>query len=200
MTFTFISRYRNETSFRHTASGQRYRLFDDGKLTVDGMEPDLDSFRAFRKWQEASHAEEMAAMRADPAKFPPDIVAEVDKPIFAKPCSWWQWFDNLALDAAETEDGKAFVAAGFSLYHTGGGCTAWSREIPDTGGCEILITNGDSGHLRDDPDDDYWVGGYNADGEGFEDLSGDGFKTAALAIANADEIANAIKQGHGVVA
>lgn len=194
MTFNFISRYRDQTHFRHGVTGQSYRLFDDGKLTVDGMEPDLESFRAFRKWQEATHAAEIAAMRADPEKYPPHIVDEVDKPVFAKAATWWQWFDNLALDAAESEDGKAFVAAGFSLYHTGGGCTAWQREIPDTGGCEVLITNGNSGHLREDPDDDYWIGGYNADGEGIEDVSGDACKTAALAIANADEIANAIKQ------
>ena len=40
-----------------------------------------------------------------------------------------EWFNALEAKVAETETGKAFLSAGFSLTTTGGNCTAWRKEI-----------------------------------------------------------------------
>lgn len=50
-----------------------------------------------------------------------------------------EWFDALVLEAECTEDGRLFKAAGFELEPTGGGCTAWRRDVAD--GCYILVTD-----------------------------------------------------------
>ena len=58
---------------------------------------------------------------------------------------WWAWFDSVCDKAATTDDGKRFLAAGFTVTHTGGGCTAWERLIPGTDKA-IMITDGNLGH------------------------------------------------------
>lgn len=68
---------------------------------------------------------------------------------------FWQWFDSLAASAILTDDGKLFANAGFSLDHTGGGCTGWRRDIEGTSKF-ILITNGDLGHELSAEDVDYF--------------------------------------------
>lgn len=78
--------------------------------------------------------------------------AEEAKPEFAPVApaktedKFWKWFDRVEALALETDDGKEFAAAGFKLHHTGGGCTAWRREIPETAWSVIIVTD-DAGHL-----------------------------------------------------
>lgn len=56
------------------------------------------------------------------------------------------------------------LAAGYEAWHTGGGCMAWRRELPDGG--HLLVTAGDDG-LDADPAEAAWcVGRYGAE-EGF---------------------------------
>lgn len=47
--------------------------------------------------------------------------------------------------AAQTDDGKLFIQAGFTVHHTGGGCLAWRKELPS--GDYILITDEDGTQL-----------------------------------------------------
>lgn len=80
-----------------------------------------------------------AAEAAPAAEVAPEAAAEpaVD--------GWWKWWDGVVAAAAATEQGQAFIAAGFTLWHTGGGCTAWRRDIEGAGKF-VMITDGDLGH------------------------------------------------------
>lgn len=83
--------------------------------------------------------------------YPVAAPVEDVKPLFApvqpahSESKFWAWFDATNARALETDDGKEFAAAGFKLDHTGGGCTAWRRDIEATGWA-IVITTDDSGH------------------------------------------------------
>lgn len=53
-----------------------------------------------------------------------------------------------------TDYGRELVKAGFAYQHTGGGCTAWIREIaPDV---QILITAGPDGFTAEFEPGDIW--------------------------------------------
>jgi hypothetical protein len=74
---------------------------------------------------------------------------------------------------------------GFSIVHTGGGCTAWTIEAED--GRHVLITGGDA-FVPEPDDDDVFVGLYTADGDWVEDAGREFPNTAAgtrLAVAYA---------------
>jgi hypothetical protein len=64
--------------------------------------------------------------------------------------NFWKWFDEVKAKASATEYGAAMVAAGFELGHTGGGCTAWEKQIG--GGWFILVTNDDASHELENGD------------------------------------------------
>jgi hypothetical protein len=59
---------------------------------------------------------------------------------------FWEWFDATAKAAGETFDGKMFIADGFELSHTGGGCTAWEKPIAGTPWV-LTIVSDDSSHI-----------------------------------------------------
>lgn len=54
-----------------------------------------------------------------------------------------EWFNAEASAAMDTECGKAFVAAGFEFWHSGGYLTAWRKETPQG---EYLASVNDSGN------------------------------------------------------
>jgi hypothetical protein len=78
---------------------------------------------------------------------------------------FWAWFDKRESEANATDDGKRFTAAGFELHHTGGGCTAWLRQIPDSE-WHLLVTAGDgcSHELATDIPDCWLIGAHSRDG------------------------------------
>ena len=79
---------------------------------------------------------------------------------------FWTWFDAASKAAAETPHGQEFVAAGFEFYHTGGGCTAWRKDI--AGGRHVLITDddGSAGSYADGSCPDSWLVGWHDDESG----------------------------------
>lgn len=98
--------------------------------------------------------------------------------------SFWARFDKLAAEAAETEDGKAFLANGFRLFANGGGCTAWSLDLDN--GWQVLVTDSDGATHALDPNipGDHWlVGMHGPEGE-YSDA------TEAHSVAEAIEAAN----------
>jgi hypothetical protein len=61
--------------------------------------------------------------------------------------------------AADTAAGKIAIAAGWEIFHTGGGCLAWSIEktLSDGTAVQALVSN--EGHEYDGPvDDAIWSG------------------------------------------
>lgn len=109
----------------------------------------------------------------------------------------FEWFDALAAGAERTDDGRLFKAAGFKLDHTGGGCTAWRRDVAE--GCYILIT--DSGgtdhrlgesYAADPGRADCWLIGLHRDDGDYSD--GIEAATAAEAIAIARGIEESARQ------
>lgn len=85
--------------------------------------------------------------------------------------NFFTWFDKVRNEALATEDGKRFVEAGFDVYHTGGGCLAWHKQLPNNR--YILITDMDSGLLVDPTieGDCYFVGLYDEDADCEEKVS-----------------------------
>lgn len=43
--------------------------------------------------------------------------------------TFFEWFDGYVAQVSATDYGKAFLAAGFYVQHTGGGCTAWQMDL-----------------------------------------------------------------------
>ncbi|MTH62153.1 hypothetical protein [Paracoccus litorisediminis] len=86
-------------------------------------------------------------------------------------------------EAEASTDGKAFIAAGFTLHHTGGGCMAWRKII---GTVDVLVTNDDgTSHIPDE--DGYQAGIY--DNDTCEEISSQSnIPTAQEAILIADEM------------
>jgi len=93
-------------------------------------------------------------------------------------------FNKHANAALATPEGKAFSANNFDFAHTGGGCTAWRREIDDTG-CHILITDsgGTDAKLSTTEPDCWLIGAHGYDG-GFSDVREARTVEQAIAIAN----------------
>ena len=82
---------------------------------------------------------------------------------------WHTWWEGVVAVANATPEGVAFTNDNFQLTHTGGGCTAWERDVDDTG-WRILITDSEGlGHKLEATDangvaPDYWlVGGQHDD-------------------------------------
>jgi len=106
---------------------------------------------------------------------------------------WHSWWDGVVAAANATPEGIAFTKGNFQLTHTGGGCTAWEREVGDTG-WRVLITDSEGlGHkleanaAEDETIPDYWlIGGQHDDDEtGTECLKA---ATAEEALAAADRV------------
>lgn len=66
--------------------------------------------------------------------------------------TFWDWFDATREAALATETGKRMALDGFGLTHTGGGCTAWQKEIAGTE--FFILISSESGHEIElaDPD------------------------------------------------
>lgn len=68
--------------------------------------------------------------------------------------------------ALATEDGKAFTAAGFTFWHTGGGCTAWQRDVGSSGWYLLITDSSGCDAMLDPMQEDHWlVGAHGPDGE-----------------------------------
>jgi hypothetical protein len=81
---------------------------------------------------------------------------------------FWTAFDRHEKAILATPEGQQFTDDNFSFCHTGGGCTAWEREIDDTG-CRVWITDSSGTHamltVADDGGIDYWlIGAHGYDG------------------------------------
>lgn len=64
---------------------------------------------------------------------------------------------------------QTFLAHGFEIYHTGGGCMAWRKESSD--GSYYLITDESGCYLPEDDDRPFILGRYkNDEDEGQSDL------------------------------
>lgn len=64
------------------------------------------------------------------------------------------------MNATKTPNAELMTSHGYELYHTGGGCMAWMREVE---GGYILITNDDAG-VDSDADEVVWIVGRYLDG------------------------------------
>lgn len=104
--------------------------------------------------------------------------------------------DSLRLEALATEDGRRFLAAGFTIEHMGGGCTAWKKDLPanrwilitDSEGCDHTLSDASA---NDPGKPDFWLVGIHdedSDGDYMEaGTAGDAIK-AALALEYRDVI------------
>jgi len=115
--------------------------------------------------------------------------------VMAMSDKFWTWFDAMRDAAIATEDGKLFHAAGFDLTHTGGGCTAWERVIPDTP-YVLWITNSNAGHDLTQEDIDYygetWLLGAHELNEGYYTDCLTSFQVRDI-LAKADWLTDAVK-------
>jgi hypothetical protein len=75
---------------------------------------------------------------------------------------FWDRFDALTKTMAATAHGKAMMEAGWHIAHTGGGCMAWEKNLPDGRYVWICDENNDLGERQDEP---YLVGLYDANGQ-----------------------------------
>lgn len=78
--------------------------------------------------------------------------------------------EDLQAELAETDDGKAFMKAGFEVAHMGGGCLAWERyqfglglslRITDSEGFDVRL--GDAHANNPDKPDAWLIGLYTSD-------------------------------------
>lgn len=97
------------------------------------------------------------------------------------------WAEMEAASLA-TEEGRAFAAIGFEVWMSGGGCTAWFKQLPADKYMLITDSSGSDHHLNADGYDgkpDYWIVGIHfdgSDGEYLESATHDEAVAAALAI------------------
>lgn len=77
---------------------------------------------------------------------------------------FFEWFDRVSREARGTPVGEIMLAAGFEVFHAGGGCLAWSKDLADPRGWQILICDEGNG-LGNTPDETYLIGLYGADGD-----------------------------------
>lgn len=80
---------------------------------------------------------------------------------------FFSWFDRVCDAAHQSAVGKVLEPAGWSVYHTGGGCLAWSKDNADNT-FEVLITYGADGlgeeiTEADLPNETFGVGLYGHD-------------------------------------
>lgn len=78
---------------------------------------------------------------------------------------FWAWFDALSAKAKASPVGEVMTKAGYEPYHTGGGCTAWSR-LDEGKKVQVMICDEANG-LGDRVDEEYLVGLHSVDGEHF---------------------------------
>jgi hypothetical protein len=98
------------------------------------------------------------------------------------------WLDRIDAEINASATGQLFLAAGYHMQHTGGGCLAWEKVSGDV---TVLITGDDGVSLCLDTAPDYWlVGKY--DTKSGESLDTDNLApdraTAAAAIAYGDSL------------
>ena len=106
---------------------------------------------------------------------------------------FWTAFDKHEKQTLATADGAALKAAGFEFSHTGGGCTAFQREIvgyQGFEGWEVWVTDsGGTDAIRSyDVPDCYVIGVHGPDGEHCALESYRQVQTAAEAVVAADAI------------
>jgi hypothetical protein len=100
---------------------------------------------------------------------------------------FFTWLDDVCRKAKKSKPGKVLMAAGFTVYHTGGGCLAWRKDYP--GKVYVLLTDDvDGANLNLDESDDWLIGIYRDDDVDGEPLIEDATaETVAGAIKAADE-------------
>lgn len=74
---------------------------------------------------------------------------------------FWAWLEETKMKHSETDHGKKLIAAGFEIWHTGGGCLAWGKTI-EANGNYFLITDDDAGIEFDGT---FFVGHYAEDSD-----------------------------------
>lgn len=89
------------------------------------------------------------------------------------------WFDKVSAEAHATEFGAKLRAAGFCVWHSGGGCLAWIKT--GEAGRFGLITNDDGG--LPEPGFPIWTGLQDEDGDVEADLHETDDIDAAIAAA-----------------
>lgn len=70
-----------------------------------------------------------------------------------------QWMDE---KEAGCRSGASMREAGFSFWHTGGGCTAWGKALDD--GTELMVTTTDADADGDPEGSEWLIGRYDEDG------------------------------------
>ena len=98
-----------------------------------------------------------------------------------------------ALETANQEASRAFQEAGFEHWHTGGGCTAWRKELPDgrylmitdSSGCDATLGECHESH-RDKPD--AWMVGIHNDSDCLDCREAADAKAALAACAGLEPI------------
>lgn len=75
MQFRFISRYRDESDYlpARSNSGDRWRIRDNGRLTIGFQPATVEQIAAFNAWRIADHNRQIETMRADPVRYPPEF-------------------------------------------------------------------------------------------------------------------------------
>ena len=68
---------------------------------------------------------------------------------------FWAFMDGVKDNAEKADYAAPLLDMGFSVFHTGGGCTAWGLDLGNE--WQLLITNGDLSHDLSDIDSDYGI-------------------------------------------
>lgn len=106
---------------------------------------------------------------------------------------FYAWFDGMRAAARASDDGKVFAASNFDIAHTGGSCTAWSRDIDDTGWCVIITCSEGCSHELYDADDCWFVGvASNVEGDF---INGEEAQSIEDALVMADKLHEKITSG-----
>lgn len=74
---------------------------------------------------------------------------------------FWAWLEATKKKQDESEHGKKLIAAGFEIWHTGGGCLAWGKTLEPSGDY-FMITDTEAGI---DFEGEFFAGHYAEDKE-----------------------------------
>lgn len=113
---------------------------------------------------------------------------------------FFQWFDAVTSEAADTLIGKTMATAGYVVTHTGGGCLAWEKAAEGCNWC-VWICEEDSGLGTDESESATIFGAMLNHVETGDFINGPVKATLAECIAWGDaELADTLNGKHDAVA
>lgn len=124
------------------------------------LPPDGDRGGHYLMRLEGDGAEVVGATAAgvDPSRM---LTRHLDGTAQAEADRFFAWLEEREAEVAPAVS-EPLRAAGYEVYHTGGGCLAWMRTLDEEGDSYLLITSNDD--IAGDPESPEWsVGRYDGD-------------------------------------